>query len=91
MTSYYNAGKMLSEAGKHYGKSILKDYSIRLSQELNNKYDVSYLNKMKKFYLLIQKLATLSPKLSYNHYVELLSLRTNTNIYELYRYAFKKV
>lgn len=48
MTSYYNVGKMLSEAGKHYGKSILKDYSIRLSQELNNKYDVSYLNKMKK-------------------------------------------
>ena len=80
LNTYYNVGKMLSEAGKHYGKSILKDYSIRLSQELNNKYDVSYLNKMKKFYLLIQKLATLSPKLSYNHYVELLSLKDITEI-----------
>ena len=30
---------------------------------------------MKKFYLLVQKLATVSPKLSYNHYVELLSLK----------------
>lgn len=49
LNTYYNVGKMLSEAGKHYGKSILKDYSIRLSQELNNKYDVSYLNKMKNF------------------------------------------
>ena len=29
---------------------------------------------MKKFYLLKVKLATLSPKLSYSHYVELLSL-----------------
>ena len=80
LNTYYNVGKMLSEAGKHYGKSILKEYSIRLSQELNNKYDVSYLNKMKKFYLLIQKLATLSPKLSYNHYVELLSLKDITEI-----------
>ena len=75
LNTYYNVGKMLSEAGKHYGKSILKEYSIRLTQELNNKYDVSYLNKMKKFYLLVQKLATVSPKLSYNHYVELLSLK----------------
>ena len=72
LNTYYNVGKMLSEAGKNYGKSILKEYSIRLTQELNNKYDVSYLNKMKKFYLLVQKLATVSPKLSYNHYVELL-------------------
>ena len=40
--------------------------------ELNTKYDVSSLNKMKKFYLLITKMATVSPKLSYSHYVELL-------------------
>ncbi len=80
LNTYYNVGKMLSEAGKRYGKSILKEYSIRLSQKLNNKYDVSYLNKMKKFYLLIQKLATLSPKLSYNHYVELLSIKDITEI-----------
>ena len=87
LNTYYNVGKMLSEAGKHYGKSILKEYSIRLTQELNNKYDVSYLNKMKKFYLLVQKLATVSPKLSYNHYVELLSLKDIAEI----KYYFKIV
>ena len=45
-----------------------------MTQDLGIKYDASSLNKMKKFYLLKVKLATLSPKLSYSHYVELLSL-----------------
>ena len=74
LTTYYNVGKLLSEAGKHYGESIIKEYSKRLTQDLGIKYDASSLNKMKKFYLLKVKLATLSPKLSYSHYVELLSL-----------------
>ena len=69
---YYNVGKLLSEAGKHYGEGIIKKYSIQLTEDLNNKYDVSTLNKMRKFYNLIKKMATLSPKLSYSHYVELL-------------------
>ena len=74
LTTYYNVGKLLSEAGKHYGEGIIKEYSKRLTQDLGIKYDASSLNKMKKFYLLKAKLATLSPKLSYSHYVELLSL-----------------
>ena len=74
LTTYYNVGKLLSEAGKHYGEGIIKEYSKRLTQDLGIKYDASSLNKMKKFYLLKVKLATLSPKLSYSHYVELLSL-----------------
>ena len=73
LTTYYNVGKLLSEAGKHYGEGIIKEYSRRLTQDIGIKYDVSSLNKMKKFYLLNLKLATLSPKLSYSHYVELLS------------------
>ena len=73
LTTYYNVGKLLSEAGKHYGEGIIKKYSRRLTQDIGIKYDVSSLNKMKKFYLLNLKLATLSPKLSYSHYVELLS------------------
>ncbi len=74
LTTYYNVGKLLSEAGKQYGEGIINEYSKRLTQDLGIKYDASSLNKMKKFYLLKVKLATLSPKLSYSHYVELLSL-----------------
>ena len=78
LTTYYNVGKLLSEAGKHYGEGIIKEYSNELTKELGKKYDLSYLNKMRKYYRLIEKMATLSPKLSYSHYVELLSI-TNTN------------
>ena len=28
--TYYNVGKMLSEAGKHYGEGIIQKYSIKL-------------------------------------------------------------
>ena len=69
---YYNVGKLLSEAGKHYGEGIIKEISKRLTYELKVKYDVSSLNKMKKFYILAQKLVTVSPNLSFSHYVELL-------------------
>ena len=72
LNTYYKVGKMLSEAGKHYGERIIKEYSKKLTNDLNKKYDISTLNKMKKFYSLIEKMATVSPKLSYSHYVELL-------------------
>lgn len=72
LTTNYNVGKLLFEAGKYYGEGIIKEYSIMLTKDLNRKYDASYLNKMRKFYNLIEKMATMSPKLSYSHYVELL-------------------
>ena len=84
LTTYYNVGKLLSEAGKHYGEGIIKEYSEKLTKELNKKYDISSLNKMKKFYCLIQKMATVSPILTYSHYVELLSLE---NINEVKYYV----
>ena len=73
LNTYYNVGKLLSEAGKHYGEGIIKEYSEKLTADLETKYDASTLNKMKKFYNLIKKMATVSPKLSYSHYVELLA------------------
>ena len=72
LNTYYNVGKLLLDAGKHYGEGIIKEYSKRLIDDLNIKYDVSSLNKIKKFYILIKKMATMSPNLSYSHYVELL-------------------
>ncbi len=83
LNTYYNVGKLLSEAGKHYGESIIKEYSKKLTTELGKIYDVSSLNKMKKFYFLNKKLVTLSPKLSYSHYVELLPC-TNLNQIKYY-------
>ena len=80
LDTYYNVGKLLSLAGKHYGEGVIREYSIKLTRELNVKYDVSSLNKMRKFYNLIEKMATVSPKLSYSHYVELLSINNLNKI-----------
>ena len=75
LSTYYNVGKLLSEAGKSYGDGIIKEYSKRLTSELGKKYDTSYLNKMRKFYGLFQKMAPLAPQLTWSHYVELISLK----------------
>ena len=72
LKTYYNVGKLLSKAGKHYGDSIIKNYSIKLTNELGKGYTFTSLTRMKKFYILIEKVATMSQLLTYGHYVELL-------------------
>ena len=85
LTTYYNVGKLLAEAGKHYGEGIIKEYSDRLSSELNIKYSVRTLYKIIKYfnYMNKQKVPTLSAKLSWSHYDELLKL-TDENIINYY-------
>ena len=74
LNTYYKVGKMLSEAGKHYGEGIIKEYSKKLTIELGKGYTFTSLTRMKKFYVIIAKLATVSQQLTYGHYVELLPI-----------------
>ena len=82
LTTYYNVGKLLSEAGKCYGEGIIKEYSERLSKDLNINYNERTLFRIRQFYLLIvqQKVSTLSTQLTWSHYVELLKLNDNIKI-----------
>ena len=41
LNTYYNVGKMLSEAGKHYGEGIIKEYSKKLTSDLGKGYTQS--------------------------------------------------
>ena len=75
LKTYYNVGKMLFEAGKHYGEGIIKEYSNKLTVELGKGYTFTALTRMKKFYLILEKLATVSQHLTYGHYVELLPFK----------------
>lgn len=74
LNAYYNVGKILSEAGKHYGEGIVKEYSQKLKIELRKSYSVRLLYRMLKYYDFISKgkLPTLSAKLSWSHYDEIL-------------------
>lgn len=75
LSTYYNVGKILSEAGKHYGEGIIKEYSLRLTKETNKKYNTSTLKRMRQFYLLIEKGAPLAHQLSWSHYQEIIPLK----------------
>lgn len=50
LDTYYEVGKLLSEAGKHYGESVIKNYSKKLKVELGKSYSVRLLYRMLKYY-----------------------------------------
>ena len=72
LTTYYNVGKLLSEAGKNYGEGIIKKYSVRLTSELGKGYTPTRLRYFRRFYKVFLKYPTLSDKLSYSHYCEII-------------------
>ena len=76
LTTYYNVGKMLNEAGKHYGEGIIKEYSKRLTEELGKGYSKRNLWLMLRFYQIKEKMQTVSAQLSWSHYCELLSIES---------------
>ena len=80
LDTYYYVGKMLNDAGKHYGEGIIKNYSIQLMNEVDKKYNTTNLKRMRQFYRMIEKGATLSHYLSWSHYVELIILKDITMI-----------
>ena len=76
LNTYYNVGKLLSEAGKHYGEGIIKEYSKRLTNEFGTKFGITLLKRIRQFYIVIEKGATMSHQLSWSHYCELLPVNS---------------
>ena len=76
LTTYYNVGKLLSEAGKHYGEGIIKEYSKRLINEFRRNFGITLLKRIRQFYIVIEKGATMSHQLSWSHYCELLPVNS---------------
>jgi len=74
---YFETGKLLSKAGKEYGKNIIKQYSEKLMIEVGKKYNERTLYGMRKFYEIFsnEKLNPLGSKLSWSHYRELLVIK----------------
>ena len=76
LKTYYEVGKLLALAGKHYGEGIIKEYSKKLTNELGKGYSKRNLWLMLKFYQLKEKMQTVSAQLSWSHYCELLTLKS---------------
>ena len=77
--TYYEIGKLLSEAGGKYGDKIIDEYSKRLVKEVGKKYNKRTLFRMKQFYTIFsnQKVSTLWTQLTWSHIRQLFSLNEN--------------
>ena len=86
MQTYLEVGELLNRIDIKYGKSIIKEYSSRLTIRFGKKYTVSLIYKIKQFYSIIQKVPTLSGKLTWSHWYEMLSI---TDINEIVYYVIQ--
>ena len=83
LNTYYRAGKILTEAGKHYGEKIIKEYSKKLTNDMNQKYSTRTLYNMRLYYEKIccnEKLQPVAAILTWSHYCELLKLKSDEEI-----------
>ena len=80
LSTYYAVGKLLYEAGNKYGEEIIKKYSERLVIEVGRNYNERTLRRIRQFYLVFKEeiWSTMSTKLMWSHYTEILSL-SNVN------------
>jgi len=74
---YYEIGRLLNEAGKEYGKNVIKQYAEKLIIEVGKKDNERTLYGMRKFFEVFSndKLNPVGSKLSWRHYRELLTIK----------------
>ena len=89
--TYFETGKLLFEAGSKYGESIINNYSKKLVDEIGKKYNYRTLYRMRSFYKVFnnEKLTPLVSKLSWSHYIQLLSLNDIDEIIYYIRQSVK--
>ena len=67
--TYFEIGKLLTEAGGKYGDNIIDEYSKKLVMEIGKKYNRRTLFRMKQFYNVFsnEKVSTLWTQLTWSH------------------------
>ena len=71
--TYLEVEELLKNVDTKYGKNVMKEYSKRLTNKFGKKYTTSLLYKIKQFYSIIEKVPTMSGKLTWSHWYEMLS------------------
>ncbi|HJB01915.1 MAG TPA: DUF1016 family protein [Candidatus Mediterraneibacter merdavium] len=80
LSTYWNVGRIIVEHEQNsqeraaYGKQTLKALSKELTKEFGKGFSVSNLQFMRRFYQTYQIQQTVSVKLSWSHYCELLTI-----------------
>ena len=80
--TYFEIGKLLSEAGSKYGENIIDEYSNKLVVEVGKKYNRRTLFRMKQFYNIFsnEKVSPMATQLTWSHYIELLSIKDKNKL-----------
>ena len=81
--TYFEIGRLLSEAGKHYGKDIIGEYSKMLVIEVGRKYNDRTLRSMRQLYVMFNDAIwkPLVSKLSWTTFLILMPLNDNNKMY----------
>ena len=87
--TYFEIGRLLTEAGGKYGDNIIDEYSKKLILEVGKKYNRRTLFRMKQFYNVFsnEKVSTMLTQLSWSHYLLLISLNDYNEIIYYIRVA----
>jgi len=81
LKSYFLIGKLIVEEEQNgkkradYGKKLINSISLELTKKFNRGFDVSNIRRIRRFYLIYQKWETVSPKLTWSHYSELIKIK----------------
>jgi len=81
--TYFEIGKLLSEAGSRYGEDVIGEYSRKLMNDVGTKYNKKTLFRMKQFYFKFnnEKVAPMGRQLTWSHYKILLPLNDYNEIF----------
>ena len=83
VSTYFEIGRLLTEAGGKYGDNIIDEYSKRLVVEVGKKYNSRTLRRIKQYYKTFsdEKWSTVSTKLTWSQYVELLPIKNENKLW----------
>lgn len=86
LNSYWNIGKIIMEIQQgnvraSYGDAVLQKLSEKLTNEFGKGFSARNLRTMRKFYLMYPIWKTVSAKLSWSHYLELINWKEKVERY----------
>ncbi len=82
VSTYFEIGRLLTEAGGKYGDNIIDEYSKKLVVEVGKKYNIKTLYKMKQLYKVFsdEKVAPVVRQLSWSNCLQLLPIKNYDKI-----------
>ena len=82
VTTYYEIGRLLFEAGSKYGEDVIGTFAIELTKDLGKTYTKRTLRRYRQFYNMFKnrKRSALPTQLTWSHIQELLPINNDDEI-----------